>query len=227
MMWVGFLRLQVAFLLASLGVLLAPLLAHSAEFDVIVPTSLKIQSVGSVTGFTLSGGGFGWLVVTDGTLGQSDLEAMQVDITFQNSSLSAWNSIHPENHADPLGVGEGFGQVLWLDQNALYLDLLDPSEVVHDSPVWQMGFNWPIGFSGIFPGDGTVRIGDQVATFSFDLDLGPHEELLEFPGAQRVYSVVPEPSRTVTLSAAMGVIVLLRCVASTRRRAVRSGSGAA
>lgn len=189
------------------------------SFDIIVPSVVEIRTSTGILGV---GTPWGWIVATDETLTESELDGASLLLSTDDPNVTITTTFNPSFSLDP-------GAVAGLDAAPLTLameQLLAPGEVVslETSNFWRWQIDLPPALAVLAPYQTetilhtTIEIAGQTVSFDTIIKMGPQYgtevDPLTIVAAQRLSSV-PEPS-TYAL-AAIGSVALL---AVRRRKAL-------
>ena len=176
-------------------------------FDVIVPEQYLVRT-GDSNGHSR---GFGWLVVTSGTLPNSDLQASTFRFQIDDPTVISDFRFNPLLNVPLLGdMSEG--DVAGV-ANLAY-DLEPGESLVNGNSFWGISFGWPGPIAGSANLDASWTIGNQSVNFNVPFEFNTQNgDVVTAIGQQRFFSqAVPEPSSLLLGSLASLIVASRRRV---------------
>ena len=181
------------------------------SFDIIVPSVVEVRTSKGISG---AGSPWGWIVATDETLTQPELNGASLLLSTDDPNVTITTTFNPSFSLNP-------GDVAGLDVAPFTLaleQLLAPGEAVslETSNFWRWQINCTPALAVLAPYQtetilhATIEIAGQTVSFDTLIKMGPQYgtevDPLTIVEAQRLSSV-PEPSSFVL--AALGLIGLV------------------
>ena len=156
-------------------------------FDMIVASTVTIRSTG--IGFVASNNDAGWIIATENTLTEDDLDALAFLTTTDDPQITPTETRIIDFNTElvsPLDPGDVAG---FTNVNTTFQALLEPGEILvgPSIPFMQFGFNWPESFVGSVTAT-TVVTGNCVGSYVMDVDFipGTSNPRITVDSAQRI-----------------------------------------
>jgi len=183
-----------------------------AGFDAIVPQEVRIDTGNSYSGYSSST--WGWIVATDQTITQTDLQNAVVSATTSDPLVLFSNSLQNAHYGTPLAPGEVAGKYSAAENAAAFTPYLSEGESLKapDWPLWNFGISYSVGYTADVPLNGLLTMDGEYVSYSTLLRFGPWEQagVSYMASGQRLTSQdmedVPEPISLVFFGTGLAAV---------------------